>query len=175
MAEWSKALRSGRSLFGGVGSNPTGCTPHTHTHTHTHTPRPWFSGENTSLPTRWPGFDSRRTHEQSRLFAPPRGACGVMASTRDSESLNPGSNPGRPFALGPAPPRRGAALTVAQLEERGTVMCPKGVVIPRSLVRIRPVRERERERDTHTAFCAKTQPTRRHLRDSNPRGQSPTA
>jgi hypothetical protein len=23
-------------------------------------------------------------------------ACGVMASTRDSESLNPGSNPGRP-------------------------------------------------------------------------------
>ena len=23
MAEWSKALRSGRSLFGGVGSNPT--------------------------------------------------------------------------------------------------------------------------------------------------------
>ena len=25
VAEWSKALRSGRSLFGGVGSNPTGC------------------------------------------------------------------------------------------------------------------------------------------------------
>lgn len=25
MAEWSKALRLGRSLFGGVGSNPTGC------------------------------------------------------------------------------------------------------------------------------------------------------
>jgi hypothetical protein len=24
-------------------------------------------------------------------------ACGVMVSTRDSESLNPGSNPGRPF------------------------------------------------------------------------------
>ncbi len=23
VAEWSKALRSGRSLFGGVGSNPT--------------------------------------------------------------------------------------------------------------------------------------------------------
>ena len=26
MAEWSKALRLGRNLFGGVGSNPTGCT-----------------------------------------------------------------------------------------------------------------------------------------------------
>ena len=26
VAEWSMALRSGRSLFGGVGSNPTGCT-----------------------------------------------------------------------------------------------------------------------------------------------------
>ena len=25
LAEWSKALRSGRNLFGGVGSNPTGC------------------------------------------------------------------------------------------------------------------------------------------------------
>ena len=24
-------------------------------------------------------------------------ACGVMVSTRDSESLDPGSNPGRPF------------------------------------------------------------------------------
>jgi hypothetical protein len=25
LAEWSKALRSGRSIFGFVGSNPTGC------------------------------------------------------------------------------------------------------------------------------------------------------
>ena len=25
LAEWSKALRLGRSPFGGVGSNPTGC------------------------------------------------------------------------------------------------------------------------------------------------------
>ena len=25
LAEWSKALRSGRSIFGCVGSNPTGC------------------------------------------------------------------------------------------------------------------------------------------------------
>jgi hypothetical protein len=25
MAEWSKAVRSGRILFGGVGSNPTRC------------------------------------------------------------------------------------------------------------------------------------------------------
>ena len=67
MAEGSKALRSGHSLFGGVGSNPTltsfplplrdlivcalWCCRGT---------QPWSNGQDSGLPSQRPGFDSRR-------------------------------------------------------------------------------------------------------------------
>ena len=65
------------------------------------------------MPTRWPGFDSRMTHVSSFGSRTPERA----------------SNAWRTYP---------SDLTVAQLVERGTVN--DTAVIPRSMVRIRPVR-----------------------------------